>query len=74
MKSDSLNLDAYTEDEVCQILGLAKKTMQKKRSMGKNHPPFIKLGAKIFFPRKLFHSWWNSQPIRECANGSGGRE
>jgi hypothetical protein len=56
--------DYYSEEEVCIFLGLNKRSLQTKRSMGKNHPPFRKFGKTIRYPKKEFHRWSDSQELR----------
>lgn len=54
----------YTEEEIMLFLGQKKSTLQKNRSLGRNHPPFIKLGVRILYPKKDFQEWVDSQHLR----------
>jgi len=53
----------YDEEEICRFLGCNKRTLQTYRSNRTNHPPFIKLGNKILYPKDEFHRWLKDQPI-----------
>lgn len=45
------------------FLNRSKLTLQRERSVRKNHPPFIKLGQLIYYPVDQFHQWFASQPV-----------
>lgn len=62
----TLQDDFYTDEEVAQFLGVKKTTLAKMRCAGRGHPPFKKFGRKIRYPKKEFHAWVNSQPIRKA--------
>lgn len=62
----TLNDDYYTESEVLEFLGIAKATLKHRRSMGRNHPPFVRLGKKVVFPKKEFHAWLKSRPVHKA--------
>jgi hypothetical protein len=55
--------DYYTEIEAAQILGIAPGTLKKRRSLKRDHPPFIKMGWIIRFPKQEFQDWYNSRPL-----------
>lgn len=58
--------DEYlTEDQVADILLIKKSTLQKNRSLGRNHPPYKKIGARVFYPRKEFDRWFNDQRLHK---------
>lgn len=52
--------DYYVEEEVAELLGLAPRTLQKNRCERRRHPPFKKIGGKIYYPKKEFHLWFDS--------------
>lgn len=58
--------DFYTDEQVAEFLGITKHSLAKRRCAGRAHPPFKKLGRKIIYPKKEFHSWLNAQPIKKA--------
>lgn len=51
-------MDEYlSEEEVCDFLGVKRNTMQARRSRGERHPPFVRFGTVVKYPRKEFHAW-----------------
>lgn len=64
----------FTEEEVCKLLSpgkpLARETLQVRRSRGENHPPYIKLGQTILYPKSEFYKWLKSQPIKRELRGT----
>lgn len=59
--------DYMTEDEVAEIWRLKVETLRKKRYTDSQHPPYIKLGARILYPRSDFFDWLNRQTVRPKA-------
>lgn len=58
-------LDEYfTEDEMGALLGVLKSTLQKRRCMGLGHPPFVKLGNQILYPKQLAKNWIKNHPVQ----------
>lgn len=58
----------YDEPEVAAALGLKIKGLRDRRLEGKNHPPFIKIGRQILYPKRDFDLWMKKlQVIREIA-------
>lgn len=57
----------FTETEMCQLLNpekpLTRESLQVRRSKGENHPPFIKIGKAIFYPKSEYAKWIKSQQI-----------
>lgn len=47
----------YTEQEMAELLGYKLSTMKKNRCMGTNHPPFMKLGGRIVYPKEDYRKW-----------------
>ena len=67
--------DYYDEFELAEVLGLAKATLEKRRSIRKDHPPFVKIGKTVLYPKKDFAKWMEAHLIRELAeDGSGSRQ
>lgn len=56
--------DYYTEEEMMEILGYKKPTMQKRRSLGLHHPPFKKLGGRIVYPKVEYRKWEQAIPLQ----------
>lgn len=44
-------------------MGLARQTLAKLRSIG-GGPPFLKLGAKVFYPLPELEAWIGQHPLR----------
>lgn len=62
--------DFFREEEVCEILGVKKITMQRRRCVGQGHPPFRKLGATVLYPKKEFWEWLDTvAPIKREISG-----
>lgn len=55
--------DYLSEDEVAAILRLKRSTLMKNRYIGKNHPPYVKIGGRILYPRKELERWLKGQPL-----------
>ena len=55
--------DYFTEKELAVILRMSPNTLQKNRSLGKGHPPFIKVGKMVLYPRKEFDAWIKSHRL-----------
>jgi len=58
--------DLLTEIEVAEIIHYSPKTLTKNRCHGKNHPPFIKIGKKVFYPKKELMVWMKSHELRKA--------
>jgi excisionase family DNA binding protein len=52
--------DLMTEDELCEVLGLSKPTLQTWRSLRKG-PAWIKVGKRVFFDKRQVEAWLQSQ-------------
>lgn len=55
--------DFYSEAEMASILRKKRSTLQKDRSLGKNHPPYKKIGGIVLYPKKDFEKWMNDHPL-----------
>lgn len=55
--------DYLTDEDVAEILRLEVSTVKKNRRIGKNHPPFIKIGARILYPRDQFEKWLKQKTV-----------
>lgn len=55
--------DYFTEKELAEVLRLSPLTLQKNRCLGKGHPPFIKIGRLVLYPKKEFNSWMSGQRV-----------
>lgn len=66
--------DQYmNEQEVAEVLDLKVTTMEKRRCIQKDHPPYIKVGATVLYPKAEFVKWLNSHMVRELAEDGSGR-
>jgi hypothetical protein len=45
------------EEKVAQILGVKIESLRVKRSREADHPPFVRLGRKTFYPADRFEKW-----------------
>jgi hypothetical protein len=61
----------YTVAEMCALLTIAKSTLEKRMWAGVNHPPFIKIGIKTFFPFDLYEKWLSERPVRKEISAHG---
>lgn len=60
-----LKQDYLTEADVALLLGIKKSTLAKNRSLGVNHPPFVRITSKIIvYPKREFDRWVESHGIR----------
>lgn len=55
--------DFYTEDEMCKLLNYKQTTLRKNRCIRKNHPPFMKLGNQIIYPKREYLRWVHSKAV-----------
>jgi phage pi2 protein 07 len=58
----------YSEKEMADLLDLEKDSLAKNRSIGRNHPPYIKIGAMVCYPKDEFERWMRSRVVREYAD------
>lgn len=63
MTIQDLLCEYFTEIEMSSLLGVIKSTLQKRRCMGSDHPPFIKVGKQILYPKHLAKAWLKNQPV-----------
>lgn len=63
MTIQELLSEYFTEDEVAQALGITRERLQVRRSLGENHPPYVKIGRKILYPKTDFVRWFKSQKL-----------
>lgn len=64
----------YDETQMAELLGLSRATLAKNRSLGKNHPPFIKLGKRPIYPKRDFELWLKSHTVHiELRGATRGR-
>ena len=67
--TDSILNNYFSETEIANFLGIKTKTLKtyrsSKKGMGKEflkvHPPFIKYGRKIYFPKEQFDKWFQER-------------
>jgi|GEM_PF-6581746 len=57
--------DYFSEEEMAAILRIKKATLKQNRCLKKNHPPFVKVGNSILYPKSEFSSWKDSRIVRE---------
>lgn len=57
-------LDFLTDSDIAEYLRLKVSTVKKNRSIGINHPPFIKIGGRILYPKKEFEHWIKSLELQ----------
>lgn len=55
--------DFYTEQEFAARRGFTVSTCQKRRCLGKDHPPFYKEGREIRYPKKTTDEWFRKRPL-----------
>ncbi len=55
--------DLLSEADVAKVLGIAVSTLVKNRSLGKGHPPFIRVGRKVFYPRRDLERWLDDRRL-----------
>jgi phage pi2 protein 07 len=58
----------YSEEEVAAFLKKKKDSLAKDRYVGSNHPPYIKIGAMVCYPKDEFERWLRSRVVREYAD------
>jgi hypothetical protein len=49
----------FTEDDVCVAMGWELPTLRSDRSRNVDHPPFIKRGRRILYPKDKFINWFH---------------
>lgn len=59
MAGDLPNKPYLTIDEVADFLDVEKKTIQNRVCEGVGHPPVIKKGRTLLFPRDQLIAWLN---------------
>ena len=67
--TDSILNNYFSEIEIANFLGIKTKTLKTYRSTKKGrgkellkvHPPFIKYGRKIYFPKEQFEKWFQER-------------
>lgn len=57
--------DFLTEEQVAEFLRWKKSTLTKNRSLGVQHPPYIKIGRTVLYPISNFKEWIKSQPLHQ---------
>jgi predicted DNA-binding transcriptional regulator AlpA len=55
--------DLLTDAQVAEIIGYKRSTLIKNRCLGRNHPPFIKIGRYVLYPKKEVLNWLKSRPL-----------
>lgn len=53
-----------SDDQVAEIMGIDKRTLANNRCLGKNHPPYIKIGGRVRYPEEAVIAWLNRFPLR----------
>lgn len=53
--------DYFTEEEMAGILRVKASTLKQNRCLKKNHPPFVKVGNSILYPKIDFKKWQESR-------------
>jgi hypothetical protein len=67
----SIKEEYLSEDEIVEVLKIKKTTLAKNRCIGKGHPPFIKCGRAILYPKQEFKNWIkNFRVIKEMATNA----
>jgi predicted DNA-binding transcriptional regulator AlpA len=60
--------ELLSEEEVAEIIRYSPGTLRKNRCNGKNHPPFVKVGRKVFYPRKEVMNWLKSHELHKAVS------
>jgi hypothetical protein len=61
----TLKDEYYTEEDVLSFLDIEANTLAHRRSTGKNHPPYVKIGKKFYYPKKEFAQWVKSHQVKQ---------
>lgn len=63
MTAATLKEELLSESEVAEIIRYKPSTLKKNRCEGRNHPPFVKVGRKVFYPKKEVLNWLKSHEL-----------
>lgn len=64
----ALKEELLSEAEAAEIIQYSPMTLRKNRCIGKNHPPFVKIGRKVLYPRKEIVAWLKSHEIKRASS------
>ena len=53
----------FTEDQICEILGIKLSTLKARRYCGTDHPPYQEIGTKRYYPKRMFFEWARKRPV-----------
>lgn len=48
----------FTEEDVCQVLGIVLVTLRTNRCNDSDHPTFIRRGRMVLYPKEEFATWF----------------
>jgi hypothetical protein len=63
--AEELMSDMISEEEMASLLKKKIETLRNDRYKGLNHPPYVKFGRTVFYPRHDFQLWLKEQVIRQ---------
>lgn len=65
---EKVSLEYYTEEEVAEVMGITVSRLRSRRTEGRDHPPAVKIGRTVYFPKKEADAWLKKRPVqREIA-------
>lgn len=56
--------DYYTEVQMAERLGITPARLKSRRFHGRNHPPYVRIGWVILYPKSEFWNWMAAQKLR----------
>lgn len=62
----ALKEELLSENEVAEIIRYSPNTLKKNRCEGKNHPPFVKVGRKVLYPKTEVLNWLKARTLYEA--------
>lgn len=52
------------EEEVLNLLGISRATLDERRRNGKEHPPYVEIGRVRFYSIDQFQEWLRHLPTQ----------
>lgn len=71
MTAEDVMNQYFKEDEMCRLLDIEMPTLQSRRSRGNDHPPYIKIGRQVLYPKDKYVAWLKAQPLKAQLNRPG---
>lgn len=65
---EEIKKEYLTEQEVAEFMGKSIDSLRNDRYKGVPHPPYVKLGRTVVYPRKELQEWLAARTVKTTSH------